>query len=104
VTPELRDQFLDRAQEIGMRPAAREFGISPSAAAGLTYRRRNRRDPATASAPRVRLYTTKVYAEIDDEMRCQIDALATRDGISRARVVRELLEWALEEFGDAECA
>lgn len=100
MTPELRDQFLDRAEVIGMRPAAREFGITPSAAAGLTYRKRNRLAPEARSAPRVRLYTTKVYSEVDDEMRNQIDALAARDGISRARAIRELLEWALEEFGD----
>lgn len=100
MTSELRDQFIDRAQVIGMRPAAREFGITPSAAAGLLYRRRNPRDPLSKSPPRVLLYTTKVYASIDDEMRARVDALAARDGLSRSSIVRELLEWALEEFGD----
>ncbi len=95
-----REKFLRIYENVGMRAAARECGMTPGSAAGLLFRMRH---PASSRPKYSRLgatYTTKVYAEIDEEMRCQIDALATRDGISRARVVRELLEWALEEFGD----
>lgn len=95
-----REKFLRIYENVGMRAAARECGMTPGSAAGLLFRMRH---PAS-NRPKYSLlgatYTTQVYSKVDADMLSEIDALAARDGISRARVVRELLEWALEEFGD----
>ena len=37
---------------------------------------------------------------VDPEMYAQIERLAERDGVTKSQIGRELLEWALERFGD----
>ena len=86
---------------MGMREAARRLGISPNVASGALSRRRGykRRDPG-AYIPRERpaaAFTTQVGFRVDDDTLAQIDA-RRKNGASRAQVVRELVEWALEEF------
>lgn len=99
MTPD-RERFLQICETVGMRAAARACGLTPGAAAGLLFRRRHPGPTRPKYSAVGDLYTTNIHIKVDDEMRGQIDALAARDGISRVRAVRELLEWALEEFGD----
>lgn len=106
MTPELRAQFIRRATQIGMRPACREFGISAGRAAGVIYRARNPRDgraPLATIIQRERIppiYVKNVNIPVDEDMYARVDRLAKRDGVPKAQIGRELLEWALERFGD----
>jgi len=103
VTPEVRGQFMQRVMQIGMRPAAREFGISANAAAGMIYRSRNAPNSLSVTIQREKLppiYTKQVNVRVDDEMYAQVERLAKRDGVPKSQIGRELLEWALEKFGD----
>ena len=80
---------------VGMRPAARKLRITPGAAAGAISRRRGYRTP---KYERIAAYCPQVCFRTDTDTLAQIDARAAAEKISRAQVVRELLEWALEEF------
>ena len=108
MTPELRDRFVQRVVQIGMRPACREFGVSPGKAAGMIYRSRNPtdgRNPLQMIIQRERapaLYVKRVNIPVDPEMYEQVERLAKRDGVPKSQIGRELLEWALERFGDAD--
>ncbi len=106
MTPELRAQFMQRVMQIGMRPAAREFDVTYGAASGMIYRARNPTDGSNPMSVLIqreklpRIYTKQVSVMVDPEMYAQIERLAERDGVTKSQIGRELLEWALERFGD----
>ena len=106
MTPELRAQFIRRATQIGMRPAAREFDVTYGAASGMICRARNPTDGSDPMSLLIqreklpRIYTKQVSVMVDTEMYAQIERLAERDGVTKSQIGRELLEWALERFGD----
>jgi hypothetical protein len=86
---------------VGMRPAARQLRMTASAAAGAISRRRGYVKPSLTPPDYERpaaAYTNQICFRVDDDTLAQIDALAADGKTSRAGVVRELLEWALEEF------
>ena len=86
---------------VGMRPAARKLRMSPGAAAGAISRRRGYRTPSTAGADYEKIaaaYGPQISFRTDLDTLAQLDALAARQGTTRTQLVRDLVEWALEEF------
>ena len=86
---------------VGMRPAARKLRMTPGAAAGLISRRRGYRAPSRAGADYDKLvaaYGPQISFRTDVDTLAQLNALAAKRGTTRTQLVRDLVEWALEEF------
>lgn len=105
MTPDQRQQVLSLL-EAGVRPSAvaRSTGVPVNTVYRVNWLRRNpnyekeRQERRRKAPPRVNagFVDRRVTIGFDDPTLEQIDARAKADGVSRAEMIRQLVEWGLE--------